>query len=320
MCTAGVLSVANTLFLVGKQAEFMMTACEPGSHAMMSIRGASAQHIAHLCRGSETKFRYEVSCINGRQDTVASLSLKCMLLDVTFAFHLAQRDSILDDFETAARRATFKASKIPVLSSLLVETVANRQITNATYMRRATREPVDFESTIRASETKGLIDNKTVWVDIGPHPMCDSFQYLGGLGWESEPLKTSPNVVYYNYVCMLPVDGQTGAYIGNIYLLRGVKIMGAYVGIKFKRISRALMTVMFPQQNAIKGGRPPGHRQADVFSGLNNAKLFSAITAIPRRQYLMLIKEPSAAPVLAKSSPLKTQDAKQRLPRMTTDI
>ncbi|KAK1968596.1 polyketide synthase [Colletotrichum sublineola] len=192
MCTAGVLSVADTLFLVGKRAELMMAACEPGSHAMMTIRGASARQIAHLCHGSETKFRYEVSCINGREDTVVSGTqadlralrdtllqaipgLQCMLLDVPFAFHSAQLDPILDDFEAAARRATFKAPKVPVLSPLLTKVVAEGHIINATYVRRATREPVDFESTIRAAEAEGLIDGNTIWIDVGPHPVCASF-------------------------------------------------------------------------------------------------------------------------------------------------
>lgn len=192
MCTAGVLSVADTLFLVGKRAELMMAACESGSHAMMSIRGASASHIAHLCHGSETKFQYEVSCINGREDTVVSGTradlhgirdtllrtspgLKCTLLDVPFAFHSAQLDPILDDFEAAARRVTFKAPKFPVISPLLGKAVAEGHIINATYVRRATREPVDFESAIRTAEAEGLIDSNTVWIDIGPHPVCASF-------------------------------------------------------------------------------------------------------------------------------------------------
>ncbi|KAK2024889.1 polyketide synthase [Colletotrichum zoysiae] len=192
MCTAGVLSVADTLFLVGKRAELMMAACEPRSHAMMSIRGASARHIANFCHGSETKFRYEVSCINGREDTVvsgtqadlhalrdtllsASPGLQCMLFDVPFAFHSSELDTILDDFETTARRTTFKTPRIPVLSPLLGKVVTEGQIFNAAYVRRATREPVDFESTIRVAEAEGVIDSNTVWIDIGPHPVCTSF-------------------------------------------------------------------------------------------------------------------------------------------------
>ncbi|EFX04268.1 polyketide synthase [Grosmannia clavigera kw1407] len=191
LCTAGVLSVADTLFLVGKRAELMVAACEPGSHVMMSVRGASADRIAQLCQGCENTFHYEVSCINGREDTVisgtqddmyalrdilqAAPGLKCVLLDVPFAFHSAQMDPILDNFETAALRVTFKAPKIPVISPLLGQSVAKEKIIDGVYLRRATRETVDFVSAINASETEGLIDSSAVWIDIGPHPVCTSF-------------------------------------------------------------------------------------------------------------------------------------------------
>jgi acyl transferase domain-containing protein len=191
MCMAGVLSVADTLFLVGKRAELMIAACEPGSHVMMSIRGASAPRIAQLCQGSENKFNYEVSCINGREDTVVSgtraeiyalrdmllgtSGLKCVPLDVPFAFHSAQLNPILEDFESAARRVTFKLPTVPVISPLLGQCVTEGQIINGTYLRRATREPVDFVSGIRAAETEGLIDGSAVWIDIGPHPVCTTF-------------------------------------------------------------------------------------------------------------------------------------------------
>lgn len=191
MCVAGVLSVADALFLVGKRAELMIAACVPGSHVMMSIRGASAPRVAQLCQESENQFDYEVSCINGREDTVVSgtraeiyalrdmllrvSGLKCIQLDVPFAFHSAQLDPILEGFESAARRVTFKVPTVPVISPLLGQCVTEGQVIDGPYLRRATREPVDFVSGIRAAETEGLIDGSSVWIDIGAHPVCTAF-------------------------------------------------------------------------------------------------------------------------------------------------
>jgi len=197
LCTAGVLSAADALFLVGRRAELTAAACgEPGSHAMLSVRGASQGLLAEVCPPDE--FGYEVSCLNGRADTVVSgpraaldtlrdtlqekaRELKCVLIDVPYAFHSAQLDSVLKDFETAARqRVTFKPPQIPVISPLLgwcvfVSESEPEVIVNETYLRRATRECVDFVSAVGAAATAGLADDTSMWLDVGPHPVCSTF-------------------------------------------------------------------------------------------------------------------------------------------------
>jgi asperthecin polyketide synthase len=190
LVTAGVLSVADALFLVGKRAELMLAACGPGSHVMLSVRGASTARIEELCQESEKEYRYEVSCVNGRTDIVVSGSqvdmaslrdmlqgsgLKCVLLDIPFAFHSAQLEPILEDFENEARRVTFKAPAIPVISPLLGKCVSKDQMINGTYLRRATREPVNFVAALDAALAEGIVGDTASWIDIGPHPVCTSF-------------------------------------------------------------------------------------------------------------------------------------------------
>ncbi|KAJ4856976.1 starter unit:ACP transacylase in aflatoxin biosynthesis domain-containing protein [Trichoderma breve] len=188
--TAGVLSVADALYLVGKRAKLTLAICEPGSHVMLSVRGASTDRIAELCRESEKEHNYEVSCINGVTDVVISgvradmvamrdmlqdAGLKCLLLDIPFAFHSAQLEPILDSFEYEAKRVTFKAPMIPVISPLLGRCVSEGDIINETYLRRATREPVNFVTAMDAAKADGIVDDKAVWIDIGPQPVCTSF-------------------------------------------------------------------------------------------------------------------------------------------------
>lgn len=192
LVVAGVLSVADALFLVGKRAELMLAACEAGSHAMLSVRGASAARIGELCTGAgQPKFHYDISCLNGRTDTVVSgrredmaalrdmlqgsHGLKCVILDVPFAFHSTQLEPIGDDFEEAAGCVTFQAPAIPVVSPLLGQCIFEGGIIDAAYLRRATREPVDFVSALNAVVADGLADNQSIWVDIGHHPVCTSF-------------------------------------------------------------------------------------------------------------------------------------------------
>lgn len=65
LVAAGVLSVADALFLVGKRTELMLAVCERESHAMLSVRGASVDRIEELCQESEKQYRFGVSCLNG---------------------------------------------------------------------------------------------------------------------------------------------------------------------------------------------------------------------------------------------------------------
>ncbi|KAI0104013.1 polyketide synthase [Nemania sp. FL0031] len=192
LVVAGVLSVVDALYLVGKRAELMLAACKPGSHAMLSVRGASATQIAELCRGHEKKYHYEVSCLNGRTDIVISgkrtdmVALRDMLqgpesgfqgvlLDIPFAFHSAQLDPILGNFEQVARRVTFKAPKIPFISPLLKQYISRDGLIDGAYLRRATREPVDFVAALDAAVSEGVVDDNVTWIDIGPHPVSISF-------------------------------------------------------------------------------------------------------------------------------------------------
>ncbi|RMZ83864.1 hypothetical protein DV737_g1487, partial [Chaetothyriales sp. CBS 132003] len=163
---AGVLSVADALFLVCKRAELMLAACERGSHSMLSVRGASAERIA--------KFGLRADMIT-LSDRLQGAGLKCLLLDVPFAFHSTQLDPILDDFERVARRVIFKAPTVPIVSPLLGECVSDGRAISEMYLRRATREPVTFVAALDAAMAASVVDDKAVWIDIGPQPVCTSF-------------------------------------------------------------------------------------------------------------------------------------------------
>ncbi|KAI0842123.1 polyketide synthase [Hypoxylon sp. FL0890] len=185
---AGVLSVADAILLVGKRAELLLAACEPGSHAMLFVRGASVNDIAEICK--DKKCQYEISCLNGHSEVVISgthaeiqalrdvlhdAGLKCILLDVPFAFHSAQMDPILDDFERLAQHVTFKPPVMPIVSPLLKQCVVDDGIITPTYLRRAAREPVIFTGALDAARIAGIVDDNTAWIDIGAHPVCTSF-------------------------------------------------------------------------------------------------------------------------------------------------
>lgn len=75
-------------------------------------------------------------------------------------------------------------------------------------------------------------------------------------GWRHfrllERLEPGPDATYRNFVRMFPVDGEPGAYAGDIYLHRDERLVGVCVGIKFKAVPRALMPALFPRIEAGK--------------------------------------------------------------------
>lgn len=183
---AGVLSASDTVFLVGSRARLLGETCTPGSHVMMSVRGSVSE-----IQDSASPKPYEVACINGPKDTVLSGTqeqidsvaeslkadgLKCLKLDIPYAFHSAQVDPLLSEFEKLAKDGViFKAPMLPIISPLLGKVIFDEKTVNATYLRRATRETVNFHGALDFAQQLTTTDEKTAWVEIGPHPVCTSF-------------------------------------------------------------------------------------------------------------------------------------------------
>ena len=186
---AGVLSANDAIFLAGTRARLLRESCSPGSHTMLAVRGSLSDIAASIAKGGNAD--YQIACINGDSDIVvsgthphieaisASLKadgLKCHILDVPFAFHSPQVDDILEAYESIAKRgAIFKAPELPVISPLLARVVFDDRTFDATYLTRATREPVNFVGALRAAQDMGIVDADTVWIENGPHHVCSTF-------------------------------------------------------------------------------------------------------------------------------------------------
>lgn len=179
---AGVLSASDAIYLTGTRAQLFSDKCTAGTHSMLAVKAPVAAIRPHLAGTA-----CEVACINGPTDVVISgpagevavladslgqQTMKCVKLGVPFAFHSAQVEPILDDFERAARGATFDAPALPFISPLLAKVVTDAETLKPAYLRHACRQTVDFESAISAAKAAGIITDKTLFVEIGAHPVC----------------------------------------------------------------------------------------------------------------------------------------------------
>ncbi|KAI8623041.1 putative polyketide synthase [Xylariaceae sp. FL1651] len=185
---AGVLSASDVIFLVGSRARMLEQQAKTGSHKMVAVR-ASLQDIEATLLAAGAPF--EVACINGPSETVlsgldadmnAAVSLlekdgyKCFSLDVPFAFHSSQMDTVLEEFQNlAATSAVFQPPQLPIVSPLFAKVIFDEKTVNANYLACATRQTCNFKGGLENARDIGIVDNDTIWIEIGPHMVCGGF-------------------------------------------------------------------------------------------------------------------------------------------------
>ena len=185
MCIAGVLSITDTLYLVGRRSMLIEEKCTPGSHAMLVV-GASVDFIEESLP-TQSGFLYEISCINAPKTTVLSgrvddlqkiksklepTKIKTTFLTVSYGFHSAQIDPILRDLEAIAKGVSFAKPAIPIASTLTGKVVTNGDTFTPSYLARQAREPVKFVDALQACKSENRINDQTLWIEIGPDPVC----------------------------------------------------------------------------------------------------------------------------------------------------
>ncbi|KAI1621793.1 polyketide synthase [Exophiala viscosa] len=183
---AGVLSIADTIYLVGMRAQLLEQKCTAGTHAMLAVR-SPVGGLQDVVANSQGKI--EIACINGVSDTVLSGTMgdidtvaqkladagqKCTKLKLPFAFHSSQVDPILADFEKLATAVKYHAPRVPVISPLLSDVVSVGGVFDAFYLSRHCRKTVDFVGGLSSGMSSATISETSLWLEVGGHPLCAS--------------------------------------------------------------------------------------------------------------------------------------------------
>jgi naphtho-gamma-pyrone polyketide synthase len=208
---AGVLSVADVIYLVGTRAALLEACCTPGTHIMLAVKGSpetveqllqdhegcewtcANQPSGHVIAGPENK-------ISEVERVATDMGIKTVRLNVSFAFHSAQVEPILAEFEhAAAQGVVYHPPTVPVLSPLLAKLVpaGDSDTLNASYLTAACRGRVDFTGALAAAAAAPADDGglglgaaeRTIWLEIGSHPVC-SGMVKGTLGSHSKTVAT----------------------------------------------------------------------------------------------------------------------------------
>ncbi|KFY93462.1 hypothetical protein V498_04419 [Pseudogymnoascus sp. VKM F-4517 (FW-2822)] len=156
------------------------------THAMLAVRDSTT--FLHAMP-QDLAARVEIACVNSPHDTVMtgpieaidelarfleSSKIRSKKLIVPFAFHSAQVDPILDGFENLARKVDMQKPRIPIISPLRGRILGTADPIDARYLREHCRQPVQFADALRDGQEAHIVQESTVFVEIGPHPICSA--------------------------------------------------------------------------------------------------------------------------------------------------
>lgn len=183
LCVSGVLSVSDTLHLVGSRAAILERTCAPSTYAMLAVSD-SFQNVERLCQDNTS---CKVSCKNAPAQTVVSglvddlkqledgltaAGIKTTYLRTPYGFHSAQVTPILTELEESAAAMHFSKPKIPIASTLLGKVISDSGTFSSKYLARQAREPVDFLGALQACAADAKVDEQSVWIELGPEAPC----------------------------------------------------------------------------------------------------------------------------------------------------
>ncbi|KAK4498613.1 hypothetical protein PRZ48_011272 [Zasmidium cellare] len=160
---AGVLSLVDALYLVGKRAQLLLERCELDGWNMLALP-TSLENATELM---STNSACCVSCVNGPNATATSgpktdmstIATQCKgkgisskLLPIPYGFHSAQMDQILPTYVALVHSVTYSAPRVPEASTMLAGIVDKPGVFGAQYLGEQTRCPVNFVGTLQAVE------------------------------------------------------------------------------------------------------------------------------------------------------------------------
>lgn len=187
LSTAGVLSVADALWLVSKRARLFKTTYTAGEYGMLII-SATADDVIALLEQHDRYQHCSIACFNSPKSHVVggptadlreleeeaqSKGITTKLLAIPYAIHSKPMERVNEKIEEIARKASIFPPRIPVASTVTGEIITEDNVFNARYFARHARQPVQFTNAVRSAKAFLKEDQASpLWVEIGPTSTC----------------------------------------------------------------------------------------------------------------------------------------------------
>ncbi|KAI0871363.1 hypothetical protein GGS24DRAFT_509886 [Hypoxylon argillaceum] len=182
LSVAGVLSVADVLWLVSRRAILFEETYSTGEYGMLYL-SATEDVVRDLLHNLELEETCSIACFNSHTSHVIggpqmdlqeielfadSEGISTRFLAMRQAVHSKPMENIYEKIEEIAGKVIFHSPQIPVASTVTGEIVTQDGIFNAQYIARHACEPVLFSNALKSSE-EFLVDNQAspLWVEIG---------------------------------------------------------------------------------------------------------------------------------------------------------
>ncbi|SEM07122.1 myxalamid-type polyketide synthase MxaB [Stigmatella aurantiaca] len=176
-CVAGVLELKDALELVAARGRLMQALPSKGSMVSVQAPVEKVREAMEAAGGGQVS----IAAQNGPRSTVVSgekqavqevvgrlerEGYKGQALTVSHAFHSAQMEPMLEEFERVARPVVARPARCKLISNVTGQAFQAGQAPDAAYWRKHVREPVLFEQGMRAMAELGV----STFLEIGPHP------------------------------------------------------------------------------------------------------------------------------------------------------
>jgi acyl transferase domain-containing protein/SAM-dependent methyltransferase len=174
---AGTMSLEDGLMVMRERGRVMGSLPRTGAMASLLLGAERASAAIEPFRD-----RVSIAAINGPESTVISgerkaveeilgiltaQGIKTRMLKVSNSFHSPLVEPVLDEFEQAARRATYRAPQLPQFSSMRLDWVTDDKLLDAAYWRHNLRHTVHYSEAIEAMFEQGY----RLFLEIGPSPI-----------------------------------------------------------------------------------------------------------------------------------------------------
>ncbi|KAK5625822.1 hypothetical protein RRF57_001538 [Xylaria bambusicola] len=187
LSVAGVLSVADTLWLVSKRASLFEKTYTTGEYGMLNL-SATTDNVLVLLQEQGLRDTCDIACFNGDTshvvggpttelcklaDGAESKGVSTRFLEVPHAFHCSHIERICESLQKVASKVSFFPPQIPVSSTVTGEIVTQEGIFNASYITHHAQHPVRFSNALKSIDSFLKSEQVSpVWIDIGPSSTC----------------------------------------------------------------------------------------------------------------------------------------------------
>ncbi len=175
-CVAGAFSLEDGLRLIAERGRLMQSLSSRGRMVAVfarleivqaAISDANSVSVAAINGPDLVVISGDAIQVETVRKRITEQGIRSKDLEVSHAFHSPLMEPILDAFEAAASRMTYRDLEIGFISNLTGVQIDAPNIGRPEYWRRHIREPVQFLGAIRAAETLGV----KAFVEIGPNPV-----------------------------------------------------------------------------------------------------------------------------------------------------